>query len=192
VFEGAFVHADNLEDVQGNRTTKVTNGSVTVTEVERVQKRPYVDERTEVLEASDSAAIGNIYVSNATMNWFYFPDSGVAQYFEPDEPFDDDAVRSDRAEIAAEKVEKYDLEYQGTEQIADGRTRSRCRSEKRDRRKRNFGYHWRHQVRLRPRDERPERGTAGCRTDAVDRLSSTTTRSRSESCSRSQTASASS
>jgi len=118
VFEGAFVHADNLEDVQGNRTTKVTNGSVTVTEVERVQKRPYVDERTEVLEASDSAAIGNIYVSNATMNWFYFPDSGVAQYFEPDEPFDDDAVRSDRAEIAAEKVEKYDLEYQGTEQIA--------------------------------------------------------------------------
>ncbi|MFC6769204.1 LolA family protein [Natrinema soli] len=118
VFEGAFVHADDLEDVQGNRTTKVTNDSVTVTELVRVQKRPYIDERTEVLDASDPAARGNTYVSNATMNWFYYPDSQVAQYFEPDEPFDSETVRSDRGEMAAEKVDKYDLEYQGTEQIA--------------------------------------------------------------------------
>ncbi|WP_226040958.1 DUF2092 domain-containing protein [Natrinema sp. DC36] len=118
VFEGAFVHADDLEDVQGNRTSEVTNGSVTVTELVRVQERPYIDERTEVLDASDPAAKGNVYVSNASKNWFYFPDSQVAQYFKPDEPFDNERVRSDRAKMADQQLEKYDLEYQGTEQIA--------------------------------------------------------------------------
>ncbi|QLK25562.1 DUF2092 domain-containing protein [Natrinema zhouii] len=118
VFEGAFVHADDLEDVQGNRTSEVTNGSVTITEPVRVQKRPYVDERTEVLDASDPAVDASTYVSNATMNWLYFPDSQVAKHFEPDEPFDSERVRSNRAEMADEQLEKYELEYQGTEQIA--------------------------------------------------------------------------
>lgn len=118
VFEGAYVHADDLEDVEGNRTNTVTNGSATMMERVHVQKRPYVDERTEVLNASDPGRIGNLYVSNATKSWFYYPDSQVAQYFEPDEPFDNDAVREDRAEMAAQKLEQYDLEYEETEEIA--------------------------------------------------------------------------
>lgn len=43
----------------------------------------------------------------------------MAQRFEPNESFDSDAVRSDRAEMANESLQQYDLEYQGTEEIAD-------------------------------------------------------------------------
>lgn len=119
VFEGAFVHSDELEDLEGDRLTKMTTGNETVTELVHVEKRPYTDERSEVLEASDPTLIGNRYVSNATTNWEYDPDAQSAQYFEPAEPFDDDAIRSDRAEMAAEKLEMYDLEYTGTGRVAD-------------------------------------------------------------------------
>lgn len=118
VFEGAYVHADDLADVTGTRRYEATNGTHTLTEVVSVQKRPYVDERTTVVDASDPERIGNVYVSNATRNWFYYPDERVAEYFEPDEPFDDDEVRESRAEMAAEKLEKYDVEYNGTERVA--------------------------------------------------------------------------
>lgn len=121
VFEGAYVHADDLEDLQGKRTNTVTNGSATMTELVRVRERPYVDQRTKVLNASDPDRVGNLYVSNASRNWFYYPDSQVAQYFEPETPFDNGAVRADRAEMAEQKREKYDLEYEGTERVADRR-----------------------------------------------------------------------
>lgn len=119
VFEGAYVYDEELEDLRGVRRVEMTDGDRTVTEVVRVEKRPYVDERSEVLEASDPAWVGNVYVSNATRNWNYDPDAGVAQYFEPAEPFDSDEVRSDRADMAAEKREVYDFEYRGTDRIAD-------------------------------------------------------------------------
>ncbi|SEQ46057.1 LolA family protein [Natrinema salaciae] len=122
VFEGAYVHADDLEDVQGNRTSEVTNGTVTVTERLRVHERPYVDERTEVLNASDPETIGNLYVSNATKNWFYYPDSQVAQYFEPDEPFESESVKANRTKMAERLLEQYDIEYRGTERVAGRET----------------------------------------------------------------------
>ncbi|WP_254763418.1 LolA family protein [Natrinema marinum] len=122
VFEGAYVHADDLESVAGTRRTEVTNGSHTLTETMRVYKRPYVDQRTKVIDAPDPDQIGNLYVSNATKNWFYYPNAGVAQYFEPAEPFDNEEVRSSRAEMAAEGLEKYDIEYDGTERIAGRET----------------------------------------------------------------------
>ena len=118
VFEGAYVHSEDLEDLRGVRRVELTDGNRTVSERVQVEKRPYVDERSEVLEASDPALVGNLYVSNATRNWDYDPDAGVARYFEPDEPFDSEAVRADRAETAAELRERYDLEYRGTDRIA--------------------------------------------------------------------------
>jgi outer membrane lipoprotein-sorting protein len=118
VFEGAYVHDEDLEDLRGVRRVEMTDGNRTVTEVLRIAKRPYVDERSEVVEASDPAAVGNLYVSNATRNWWYDSDAGLARYFEPAEPFDDDAVRADRAAMAAEYRDRYDLEYRGTERIA--------------------------------------------------------------------------
>lgn len=122
VFEGAYVHAEDLEDVQGTRTNKVTNGSETVIETARVKTRPYINERTTVLDSPDPGRIGNIYVSNATRNWFYYPESNTAEYFVPDEPFDDEEIQSDRAEMADENLDKYDLEYRGTEQVANRET----------------------------------------------------------------------
>ncbi|WP_408959222.1 LolA family protein [Natrinema sp. 74] len=122
VFEGAYVHADDLVDVTGVRRNKVTNGSHTLTEVMQVYDRPYVDQRTKVIDAPNSKRIGNVYVSNATKNWFYYPNAGVAQYVEPAEPFTNDEVRSSRAEMAAMNLEKYDIEYNGTDQVAGRET----------------------------------------------------------------------
>ncbi|QLG47337.1 LolA family protein [Natrinema halophilum] len=122
VFEGAYVHADELEDVQGVRTNNVTNGSESVIERVRVKQRPYVDERTKVLESPDPGRIGNVYVSNATENWFYYPNSSVAEYFAPEEPFTNEEVRSSRASMAEKQLENYSIEYRGTERVADRET----------------------------------------------------------------------
>lgn len=122
LFKSAYVYADSLEDVKGTRRSNTTNGSHSLVEVEQVYERPYVDQRTTVIDAPDPTQLGNLYVSNATANWFYYPNSEVAQYFEPDEPFDSDAVRSRRAEMAAENLEKYTLEYEGTDRVAGRET----------------------------------------------------------------------
>ncbi|SDQ44391.1 LolA family protein [Natronobacterium texcoconense] len=123
VFEGAFVHADELESVHGERTTEIVigNGSDAETRTERVAvyERPYVDYRSEVLESSEPDRVGDVYVSNASTTWWYDPDANAASYFAPEEPFDDDAVRSDRAEQADYQQDLYDLEYEGTETVAD-------------------------------------------------------------------------
>ncbi|RKD97495.1 LolA family protein [Halopiger aswanensis] len=119
LFESAYVHADDLEDLEGIRTVEMTAGNDTVSERVRIEKRPYTDERSKVLEASDPSVIGDRYVSNASATWNYDPDAETAYYFEPAEPFDDAAIRSDRADMAAEQRELYDLEYAGTERIAD-------------------------------------------------------------------------
>ncbi|MDS0474022.1 DUF2092 domain-containing protein [Natrinema sp. 1APR25-10V2] len=121
VFEAAYVYGDDLEDVTGTRRNEVTNGSHTLSEVVQVYERPYVDQRTKVIDAPDPNQIGNLYVSNATKNWFYYPSAGVAQYFEPEKPFDDE-VRSSRAEMAAENLGKYDIEYNGTDRVAGRET----------------------------------------------------------------------
>ncbi|MXV64015.1 DUF2092 domain-containing protein [Natronorubrum sp. JWXQ-INN-674] len=118
VFEGAFVHNDDLEDVSGERVSEVTDGNHTHTSVEQVYERPYVDYRTESLE-TEGEEEAEIYVSNATVSWWYYPDSEWATYFEDDESFDSDDVRSARAEMADRQLDLYDLEYRGTEQVAD-------------------------------------------------------------------------
>ncbi|AGB32539.1 outer membrane lipoprotein-sorting protein-like protein [Natrinema pellirubrum DSM 15624] len=119
VFEGAYVHSEDLEDLRGVRRVEMTDGNRTVTEVLRIERRPYVDERSEVVEASDPVVVGNQYVSNGTDNWLYYPDAAVAQHFETDEQFDSEAVRSNRAEMAANVSSLYDLEYRGTDRVAD-------------------------------------------------------------------------
>ncbi|OLZ41436.1 hypothetical protein A6E15_10770 [Natrinema saccharevitans] len=119
IFEGAYVHSEDLEDLRGVRRVEMTDGNRTVTEVLRIERRPYVDERSEVVEASDPVVVGNRYVSNATDNWYYYPDADVAQHFETDGQFDSEAVRSSRAETAANISSHYDLEYRGTDRIAD-------------------------------------------------------------------------
>lgn len=119
LFESAFVYGEDLEDVTGEVTVTVNGSNGTSTERLRVAERPYVDYRDEVLESTASSRVGDQYVSNASTTWWYYPQSGMAQYIEQDEPFDSDAVRADRAERAAEYRQWYDLEYQGTEEIAD-------------------------------------------------------------------------
>ncbi|SEH11586.1 Outer membrane lipoprotein-sorting protein [Natronorubrum sediminis] len=119
VFEGAFVHSDDLEDVEGIVTTTVTDGNETIEEREDRAERPYVEQRSETLESTDDDREGEVYVSNESMSWWYDSDAQAATYFESDEPFDTDEVRADRAEMADEQRDLYDLEYQGTETIAD-------------------------------------------------------------------------
>ena len=118
VFEGAFVHSEDLEDVSGTVTVEVTDANGTITETLRVAERPYVEYRDEVINSSAPHRVGDRYVSNATITWWYYPNAGMAEYVEADEPFDSEAVRSDRADRAAELSDLYDLEYQGTEEIA--------------------------------------------------------------------------
>ncbi|WP_049924113.1 LolA family protein [Halopiger djelfimassiliensis] len=118
VFDGAFVHSDDLEDVHGNQTTIVSTENGTHTEVVRVSERPYVDFRSEVLESSVSDRVGEQYVSNASASWWYDPKSNTASVFEPDDPFDNEAVRDARADEADRQRDLYDLEYQGTETVA--------------------------------------------------------------------------
>ena len=120
VFQGVFVHSDDLEDVRGEMTTTVSHGNETVTEVVAMAERPYVEYRDEVLESSDPRfdRVGDVYVSNATVSWWYDADSNVAQYYEYDDPFENEAVRADRAERAERQLELYDLEYRGTDEIA--------------------------------------------------------------------------
>ncbi|RQG91995.1 LolA family protein [Natrarchaeobius chitinivorans] len=118
VFEAAFVHSDDLEDVSGVRTTTATDGTETAAEVIRVHERPYVDYRSEVLE-SPTATDGTIYVSNATTTWWYDAESNSASYYEADEPYGNEDVRAARAEQAERQLEMYDLEYRGTETIAN-------------------------------------------------------------------------
>lgn len=122
VFEGAFVHSDDLEDVSGTVTTKVTDGNRTISETVRMNERPYVDYRDEVLEAPDPDREGDLYISNASGSWWYYPDRQLAQHFEADEPFNSTETRSARADEAERQRELYDLEYQGTERIADRET----------------------------------------------------------------------
>ena len=119
VFESAFVYGDNLEDVSGEVTVTVNGSNGTSTETLRVAERPYVDYRDEVLESTAPGRVGDQYISNASTTWWYYPQSEMAQRFEPAEPFDNDAVRADRAEQAAEYSQWYDLEYEGTEKVAD-------------------------------------------------------------------------
>ena len=119
VFEGAFVHSDDLEDVRGEVRTEVRGGNETVTERLAVAERPYVDYRDEVLDASNPDRVGDIYVSNATTTWWYYPDREVAEYFEADEPFDSEEVRSFRADEADRQADLYEFEYRGTERVAD-------------------------------------------------------------------------
>ncbi|SFC05210.1 Outer membrane lipoprotein-sorting protein [Halobiforma haloterrestris] len=123
VFEGAFVHPENLDNVRGERTTTVTIGepgdAETRTERVAVVERPYVEYRSEVLESSAPDRVGDVYVSNASVSWWYDPDGPSASYFPVEEPFDDEAVRADRAAQADRQSDRYDLEYLGTETVAD-------------------------------------------------------------------------
>ena len=120
VFEGIFVHSDDLEDVRGEMTTTVTHGNETVTEVLEVAERPYVEYRDEVLESSDPRydRVGDVYASNATVTWWYYAESNTAQYYEHADPFDDEAVRADRAAQAERQRELYELSYRGTDDVA--------------------------------------------------------------------------
>lgn len=123
LFEAIYVHSDDLEDVSGTVTSEATDGNRTLGERERVQERPYTDARRETLESSYPGQEGVITVSNATTNWWYYPDEEQAEYSEPPgAPFDSDAIRADRADMAADQREQFDLEYAGTEEIADRET----------------------------------------------------------------------
>ncbi len=119
VFEGAFVHADDLEAVSGERTTFVSDGEATRTERVAVAERPYVEYRSEVRESDAVDRVGDVYVSNATGSWWYDPDANVASVYEADDPYENEDVRAARADEADRQVEFYDLEYRGTETVAD-------------------------------------------------------------------------
>lgn len=120
VFEGAFVHAEDLEGVAGVQvTTLERDGEVVRHERLAVRERPYTDYRHEILDSSDPDRIDEVYVSNAAGSWWYHPDEGTVTAYEPAEPFDDDAVRESRAEQADRQQRLYDLDYRGTETVAD-------------------------------------------------------------------------
>ena len=122
LFNSTFVYGDDLEDVSGEMTIEITGGDETVSETVRVHERPYVDYYEEVLETTESDQDGAIFASNASGAWWYYPESSLAQHHEADEPFESEAVRSDRAEMADMQLEWYDLEYLGTEMVADRET----------------------------------------------------------------------
>lgn len=122
LFESTFVYGDDLEDVSGEMTIEITGGDETVAETLRVHERPYVDYQEEVLETTDPDQEGSVFASNASGAWWYYPESSLAQYHEADEPFESDAVRADRAEMAEQHLEWYDLEYLGVEEVADRET----------------------------------------------------------------------
>lgn len=122
LFEQAFVHDDDLETVHGEVRIEVTDGEAAVTTRSRVAERPYVEYRSEVLESGDSDRVGDVFVSNATTTWWYDPDANVAERFVADDPFESEAVRDARAAEAERQLELYDLEYRGTEVVADRET----------------------------------------------------------------------
>ena len=122
VFEAAFVHAEDLEAVSGERTTVVAAGDETRTERVTVTERPYVEYRSEVLESDEADREGDVYVSNATGSWWYDSTTNAVSVYEADEPYESDEVRTARADVAADQVEYYDLEYRGTETVADRET----------------------------------------------------------------------
>ncbi|WP_049919939.1 LolA family protein [Halobiforma nitratireducens] len=124
LFASAFVHAEDLENVHGERTTELDiedgpDRETTRTQRVEIVERPYVEYRSEVLDSDESDRIGDIYVSNASVSWWYDPDANTASYYPVDDPFDDEAVRTDRAEHAEHKQDLYDLEYLRTETVAD-------------------------------------------------------------------------
>ncbi|WP_049925219.1 LolA family protein [Halopiger goleimassiliensis] len=118
LFESTFVYSDDLEDVTGEQTIEITGGSETISETLRIYERPYVYDREEVLETTDPEREGHVFVSDPSGAWWYYPERSLVERHEASEPFDDDAVRSDRAEMAEWKRDWYDLEYQGTEEVA--------------------------------------------------------------------------
>ncbi|WP_255192365.1 LolA family protein [Natronobeatus ordinarius] len=119
LWERTFVYDERLEDVTGERTSEATTNGETVSETVRVHERPFVDYRTEVLDSSNFDREGDVYVSNATITWWYDEGANAASYFQPDEPFGSEAVRDARAEQAAEQRDLVVLEYDGTETVAD-------------------------------------------------------------------------
>ncbi|MDJ1433541.1 DUF2092 domain-containing protein [Halostagnicola sp. A-GB9-2] len=122
IFESTFVYDDDLEDVTGEMTIDITGGNQTISETVLVHERPYVDYREEVLETTEPDQDGAVFASNASGAWWYYPELSLAEHHETDEPFESENVRSDRAEMAAEQLQWYDLDYQGTEVIADRET----------------------------------------------------------------------
>lgn len=123
VFEAIFVHSDALEDVDGVVTSELSDGEQTLVERERIQERPYTDTRIETLESSNPDQEGVVLISNDTTRWWYYPERKQADYYvPPDAPFNDDEIRSTRAEMAESELEKYDLEYRGTDEVADRET----------------------------------------------------------------------
>ncbi|WIV67699.1 LolA family protein [Natrialbaceae archaeon AArc-T1-2] len=118
LFEQAFVHGDDLEAVYGERVTEATDGEETATTVHAVAERPYVEYRSEVLESDDPDRVGDVYVSNATTTWWYDPDTNVTERFVTEEPFENEDVRTARADEADRQLELVDLEYRGTDVVA--------------------------------------------------------------------------
>ncbi|WP_117365878.1 LolA family protein [Natrarchaeobaculum sulfurireducens] len=119
VFEAAFVHAEDLEAVSGERTTVVTAGDETQAERVAVTERPYAEYRSEVLESERADREGALYVSNAAGSWWYDPTANTVSVYEANESYESEAVRMARADVAADRLEYYDLEYRGTETVAD-------------------------------------------------------------------------
>lgn len=122
LFEQGFVHGDELESVSGQRVTEATDGTRTVRTVHRVVERPYVEYRSEVIDAEDPTAVGDTFVSNATTTWWYDADEHEVEYLAVEEPFDDEAVEAARAEEAARQRELVEVTYRGTETVADRET----------------------------------------------------------------------
>ncbi|OVE86065.1 LolA family protein [Natronolimnobius baerhuensis] len=120
LFEGIFVYDDALEDVDGVVTGEWGGYNQTLSERERIQERPYTDSRTETLESTATDQPTPVFISNDTTRWWYYPDGEQADRYVPEgAPYDDNEIRTERATMAETERERYDLEYGGTDQIAD-------------------------------------------------------------------------
>ena len=122
LFESAYTYDERLEDVRGVRTTETAAGEETLTHRVEVHERPFVDYRSTVLESTDEAREGDVYVSNASTTWWYDASANAASYFEPDDPFENEEVRTARAEQVDQQRDLVTLEYGGTETVADRET----------------------------------------------------------------------
>lgn len=119
LWEQAFVYGEELDGVQGERTSEAVADGETVTETVRLHERPFVDYREEVLAASDPDREGELFVSNASRTWWYDPATEAASYYEPEEPFSSAEVEDARLEQATSQRELVELEYEGTDVVAD-------------------------------------------------------------------------
>ncbi|MEY7848825.1 DUF4367 domain-containing protein [Natrarchaeobius sp. A-rgal3] len=111
---------DEIEDVHGVQQTTVDDGEEVTTTTAEVWEKPPNQYREEVLSSTaDYTEEGDTTVADGTQVWSYTADDDTVRTFE----FEDDAALGatgfEDEELVDEYLEAFDVEYDGTETVAD-------------------------------------------------------------------------